>query len=455
MTNPNLTINLYYNILSRFVQSLAKEGLMKTESFISIEQTNLLLLIVRLVSVCGAIVWAIIPQLFVVNCNKIHLVFVYNIIIAVYTTFFIVRFFIPEGEKRACNFCLATFLFDDLVVSYFIYNTGGSSSPFYAGYFVVITIAAFVLGTRAAIITAIFGAFSFAVVQTYYGLGLYNAIEVLYRVIPLIIIAFPTSILSDALAKYIEKVSHLNGILYEKNAKLEESLQTIENMQKRLLEHEKEKAVLEFTENIAHRLRNPIMSIGGMAEILDKKIDKIESAKELKKYADYIKIESRRLSSLSDNLLEMSSRDLELKFVSIPQVIKKILAKFENRIKKYNIELKIDMDLNMPPARVDLQKFSTAIGNIVEYGIENMKNGGTLSVGVRHIISDKMIEIEISNTGMGMAKDMIDNMFEPFKAGDEGVGLPIAKHSIELMGGMIEAKSEIGKGMSFKIILPV
>lgn len=431
---------------------------MKTERFISIEQTNLLILAVRLISVAGAIIWATMPQLYVINCNKIHLVFIYNLIIAAYTLFFIVRFFIPEGENRACNFCLASFLFDDLVVSYFIYNTGGSTSPFYSGYFVIITITAFVLGTKPAIITAVFGAIAYSVVQTYYGLGFYNAIEIFYRIIPFVIIAFPTGILSEALSKHMNKVNQLNETLKNKNLELEESLKTIENMQKQLLKREKEKAVLELTENIAHRLRNPIMSIGGMAEILDKKIDKIESAKELKKYANYIKIESRKLSSLSDNLLQMSDTSIDMKFVSIPQTINRILNRYTELIKRYNIKLNMDMDFNIPPIRTDEKKLKLVIRNIVENSIENMKTGGILSIRIKHLIKDKILEIDISDTGMGMTTAMLKNLFKPFESGGDvkkGIGIPIAKHTVEMMGGALEVKSEVGKGTSFKIILPV
>ena len=429
---------------------------MKTERFISIEQTNLLILVVRLVSVSGAVIWAIMPGLFIVNCNRIHLIFIYDLIIAVYTLFFIIRLFIPEGKNRACNFCLATFLFDEIVVAYFIYNTGGGNSPFYSGYFVVITIAAFVLGTKPAIITAIFGAATFTVSQEYYGLGLYNAIELLYRIIPFIIIAFPTGILSDMLANHMEKVNQLNETLQNKNAELEDSLRIIENMQKQLIEREKEKTILELTENVAHRLRNPIMSIGGMAEILDKKIDKMDNTKGLKKYTDYIKIESRKLSTLSDNLLQMSNSNIELKFTSIPQSVNRIINKFKERMKKYKIELETDIDINMPPIRIDENKLLTAVKNILENSIENMKNGGKLFVGVK--IVNKNVEIKIADTGLGIPEDMLENIFKPFQSGGnvkKGIGIPIAKHSIEMIGGVLSVKSAVGKGTTFKITLPV
>lgn len=431
---------------------------MRTERFISIEKTNLLILIIRLVSVSGAVLWAVTPQLYVVSCSKIRLIFIYNFIITIYTAFFIVRFFITEGSRHKCYFCFMTFLFDEVVISYFMYNTGGSSSPFYAGYFVTITLSAFVIGTKFAVFVSIFGAVSFIVSQQYYGLGIYNAIDMLYRVVPFIIIAFPTGLLSDVLEKYVGKINQLNDTLRIRNIELEQSLKKIANMQKQLLEREKEKAMLDLTENVAHRLRNPIMTIGGMADILDKKIDKVEGAKDFKKYVDYIKVESRKLAMLSDNLLHMSNTKVVLKFASIPQIVNKVLDSFKEKIRKKNIELKTDIDIKIPPIRIDEQKLSVALINIIENSIESMTGGGTLSVKLHYgLTKEKTIEINISDTGLGMTKEMLKNLFKPFKSGGDvkkGIGLPIAKHSIELIGGILEVDSKPGVGTKFKIVLP-
>ncbi len=434
--------------------------MVETERFTSVEHTNLLILILRLLSVSGAVVWAIIPQLYLLHPDILHLIFIYNIIIAIYVLFFILRFFFPDDESSSSVFCFISFLFDEIVIAYFIYNTGGSNSPFYSGYFVVITLTAFVLGTRFAIFAALFGILTFIVSQTYYGLGLYNAIELFYRTFPLVIIAFPTGLLSDALKKHIGRVNQLNETLKSKNEELENSLRQIEAMQRQLLEREKEKAVLELTENIAHRLRNPIMSIGGMAEVLEKKMEKNPSVRDLKKYADYIKIESRKLSMLSDNLLQMSNMSVDLKFVSVPQVVKRVLSGFEMRLKREGIKLKVDIDNSIPPVRLDEQRLVIALKNIIENSIESMKNGGELFVGVKKRKREdrEMIEIEITDSGIGMPQEMIDKLFKPFESGGDvkkGIGLPIAKHSIEIMGGMLEVTSRVGYGTTFKIVLPV
>ncbi len=432
--------------------------MVKTERFTSLEYINILILILRLVSVSGAVIWAIIPQLYIVTPNILHIIFVYNLIIAVYVLFFIVCFFFPEGGKRTAAFFFVSFLFDEVVIAYFIYNTGGSSSPFYSGYFVVITLSAFMLGTRLALLVALFGIATFIVSQTYYGLGLYNAIELFYRTFPLIIIAFPPALLSDALKRHAEQINRLNEKLRKKNEELENSLKQIERMQKRLLEGEKERAMLELTESIAHRLRNPIMSIGGMAELLERKMEKRHMDKELKKYADYIKTESRKLSMLSDNLLQMSSTSLNLKPVSLQKVIRELIEEFKDRLRRNNIGLKIGMDETVEPVVVDEERLRIALRNIMDNSIESMKESGELRISLKRNSREgrDVVEIEIADTGGGMSQETLESLFKPFESGGDvkkGIGLPIARHSIEMMGGRLEVASQIGKGTKFRIIL--
>ncbi len=434
--------------------------MVKTERFISVEQTNLIILAVRLISVSGGVLWAVTPQLYTINCNKVYLIFIYNIIIAIYTVFFIVRFFIPKKENKTCYFCLFTFIFDEIVISYFIYNTGGESSPFYSGYFVIISLSAFVLGTRMALITAVFGALSFIAANAYYGIGLYNVLELIYRIVPLIIMAFPPGILSEISEKYIKEIDNLNETLSIKNKELKDSLDKIEKMQQQLLKREKEKVFLELTESVAHKFRNPLMSIGGMAELIDKKIKNIEGADSIRKYAEHIKIESRKLSILLDNLLQMSDTTVEMKFTSIQKIIDNVLNEFNYKIKNYNVTLKKDIDMNVPPIRIDEKRLRTALRNILEESLEAMKNGGLLSIRMYATEEDKekTVEIEIKDTSIGIPKEILENIFQPFKSGGDvkkGVALPIAKHSIELIGGVLQIDSKIGKGTTFKIILPI
>jgi len=315
--------------------------MIKTKQFIDITKTNLLILSVRLFSVAGAILWVTNPNLYMGVINREHLIYIYNGIIFIYVLFFIIRLIIPRFTTKCEYFCLFTFIFDQIVISYFTYNTGGFSSPFYSGYFVVITFSAFVLGTKNAILTAFFGALFYLIFNYPYGVGIYNLADVAYRIVPFFLIAYPTGVLSDKIESHLFQINSLNDQLQEKNEKLQETLREVEEMQKQLIRREKEKAMLELAESIAHRLRNPLMSLGGIATILDKKIKKNADKKEIQKYIEYIKNESKNMSELLNNLLEMNDTNLELNFISLENVIRSVLMDFEEQIKQYSIKLKI------------------------------------------------------------------------------------------------------------------
>ncbi|WP_025209750.1 sensor histidine kinase [Hippea sp. KM1] len=432
--------------------------MVKTDYFAETLKTNLLILFVRLLSVSGAVIWVTYPNLYIANLNKLQIIYVYNIIIYIYTALFIIRFFIPKHTTKSEIFCFFSFVFDQIVISYFTYNTGGFSSPFYSGYFVVITLSAFVLGTRLSLLVALFGAVFYVLFNYSYGIGFYNIVEVLYRIIPFFVIAFPTGVLSDLAEKNLEEIKSLNEELKDKNKKLGDSLFKIERMQRQLIKREKENALLELTESVAHRLRNPLMSLGGMSSILEKKLKKGAKGEELMKYVEYIKSESKNISEIINNLLEMSDREVELKFVKLDVLIDAVLSEFDGDIKKNNIKVNLNIE-SMPPIRTDEKKLKIAIHNIIDNCIKVMKNGGELSIS---IVQSKnlrnTIEITISDTGPGIPRSVLKNIFKPFESGGtvkKGVGLPIAKHSVEIIGGELYIESEIGKGTTFKILLPM
>ena len=433
--------------------------MIKTKQFIDITKTNLMILSVRLLAVAGAILWVTNPSLYIATISKEYLIFIYNAIIFVYVLFFVLRFTIPQKTNKCEYFCLMTFIFDQIAISFFTYNTGGFSSPFYSGYFVVITFSAFVLGLKNATITAFFGALFYILFNYSYGVGLYNLADIAYRIIPFFIIAYPTGILSDRLEKHLVEIEKLNAKLTNKNTKLRETLMEMEKMHNQLVKREKEKAMLDLTESIAHRLRNPLMSLGGIATILDKKIKKGANLEEMQKYIEYIKNESKSMSELINNLLEMSSRNIEMSFISLENLIKSLVSELEESIKQNNISLELNIEKNLSPLRTDKNKLRISLRNIMDNCIKVMKHGGKLTIDVHKSTAiDSTIEIIIKDTGPGIPKDILKNVFKPFESGGsvkKGIGLPLAKHSIEILGGELYIESEIGIGTTFKIILPM
>jgi len=431
--------------------------LVRTERIVPISYTNLIILIIRLMAVSGAVVWTVYYKPAGFTKISPYIIYIDLFLIYIYIIFFIIRFYC---DKRSKIYCLFTFVFDQLVISYFIFNTGGYFSPFYSGYFITITIAAFVVGLRASLITAAAGMIFFVLANIKYGVSIYNWFDIIYRIVPFIMIALPTGILSYKADNFIERIDSLNNKLQIKNKELNESLQTIENMQAQLLEREREKAMLKLTENMAHRIRNPLMSLGGIATILDKKLKKGVDKKELIKYIEYIEQESKKLDKVLVTMLNISDQTLDLKQLSINNIIKnRVAADLIHSIKSHGINLSIQLDDKVPLIQLDEKKINIALSNIIKYYISTMDRGESITIKTHYNenLRPPVVIISIYGSGIGMPEEMVNKLFKPsvYEEGGEDLDLPIAKRFIEMLGGVLKITSKVDEGTKFTITLPV
>jgi signal transduction histidine kinase len=109
----------------------------------------------------------------------------------------------------------------------------------------------------------------------------------------------------------------------------------------------------------------------------------------------------------------------------------------------------------LPPIFVDRNLVARALANIVENALHAMPGSGTLTL--TSSTQDGFVSIRISDTGVGMDREALDRVFEPYfstKTTGTGLGLPIARRNIELNGGSIDVQSERGRGTTVTVILP-
>ncbi len=316
------------------------------------------------------------------------------------------------------------------------------------------------MGLRASLITAAAGMIFFVLANIKYGVSIYNWFDIIYRIVPFIMIALPTGILSYKADNFIERIDSLNNKLQIKNKELNESLQTIENMQAQLLEREREKAMLKLTENMAHRIRNPLMSLGGIATILDKKLKKGVDKKELIKYIEYIEQESKKLDKVLVTMLNISDQTLDLKQLSINNIIKnRVSTDLMHSIKSHGINLSIQLDDKVPLIQLDEKKINIALSNIIKYYISTMDRGESITIKTHYNenLRPPVVIISIYGSGIGMPEEMVNKLFKPsvYEEGGEDLDLPIAKRFIEMLGGVLKITSKVDEGTKFTITLPV
>ncbi|WP_086033906.1 sensor histidine kinase [Desulfurella amilsii] len=407
---------------------------------------NFIILFIRIISTVAAVFWCM------YNAQSNDLVYyIFLGLIYIYILFYIIRITI---DSKYCHlFCFFTFFVDQFVITYFMYNTGGIYSVFYSGYFVIISIASILLGLS----YGLFLALAASVFILYLGISVsFNTLDLVYKIIPLFIIALPSGVISEYMAYYSIIRENLKNELEEKNLQLTKYIKEIDSLQKQLIEQEKRKILETFTEDMSHVLKNPLMSIGGIADILDRKI-KEGKIEDIDKYIERIKNESKKLNVVLNNVLQISDGKMVFEDLNIIALFDGIIADFKKRIK--NLNFNVNMDGHVKFVKLDKKKFTVVINNVIDSLLETKKDSTTIYIQSyqKTISNKKILIIEISNRQYVIPQAILNNIFEPFVSGGstkKGIALPVVKNIINLHGGTVDVESD-ENGTIFKISLPI
>jgi len=144
--------------------------------------------------------------------------------------------------------------------------------------------------------------------------------------------------------------------------------------------------------------------------------------------------------------------------VDVNEVIEKALTLLFTHKSFKNIRVSKELTPGLPAVRVDRYALEEILMNITMNAADAMQGGGTLTV--RTGIGEGRVEVEVSDTGIGIATEEIDKIFDPFfttkpEGYGTGLGLSICLGIVEKMGGAIRVESEQGKGATFFVTLPV
>lgn len=219
----------------------------------------------------------------------------------------------------------------------------------------------------------------------------------------------------------------------------------------------------DFVANVSHELKTPITSIKGFTETL---LDgAMEDKEALSEFLSIILKESKRLQSLVQDLLDLSKIEQQNFTLSIETFdAAKMLADIETLLKHKATERGISLQLNVPkdPLYVagDPYRLKQVFLNLVNNALTYTPEKGSVAINVKP--GETEIQIEVSDTGIGIQKEEIPRIFERFyrvdkdrsrNSGGTGLGLAIVKHLIEAHEGKIDVTSEPGRGTMFTVTL--
>ena len=223
-----------------------------------------------------------------------------------------------------------------------------------------------------------------------------------------------------------------------------------------------------FLFNMSHDIRTPMNAIVGFSGLLEKNLQNEKKAKE---YLGKIQSSSNLLLMIINQILEMARIEsgtavLQLKAEDIDALFHRVNTVFEEDIRKKNLQYHADLDVRHHYVVCDQTKLQEIMLNIISNAIKYTPEGHSIHVKVHEAVSENPSRIRYifscEDTGIGMSEEYLPHIYEEFsrehsttenKVPGTGLGLPIIKSMIELMGGSIQVESRQGIGTKFTIDL--
>ncbi len=268
--------------------------------------------------------------------------------------------------------------------------------------------------------------------------------------------------LNDAYHLKNKKVTEQNEELIRLHEQLKTNAKELERQTQKALESAKVKA--QFLANMSHELRTPQNSIIGLTELL---INDSATPEQVRNKLKIVLRNSKKLLNLINNILEFSkieSGNIELKKgkFTLSEFLEEINQLIEPLVQEKDLQFEITVNpsknylLNADKTKLE-QIFYNLVGNAVKF-----TDSGFIKINIE-ISDNKSFNFEVIDSGIGIAEEKIETVFEEFRQAEEGMnrkyegtglGLTICKKYVELFGGKIEARSKLGSGSTFRVELP-
>jgi signal transduction histidine kinase len=271
--------------------------------------------------------------------------------------------------------------------------------------------------------------------------------------------------LADAFNHMLDSLQAAQEKLRQANKQLDDKIVELSDRNIELFKANKVKS--EFLANISHEFRTPLNAILGFAEILREK-GRILKEEKGRRYAEHIIAAGQNLLKMVNDLLELAKTEagkmkLHVEQTSIQELCKGIFSVFATITSKKRIKVRLDLDENIPVFSTDAGKVRQILYNFLSNAVKFTPEQGRIEIKAS-MPDEKTVRMAVSDTGCGIAEADKGKIFEKFQQADgsitrqstgSGLGLAISKELAGLLAGSIGLESEIGKGSTFWVDIPI
>jgi signal transduction histidine kinase len=219
----------------------------------------------------------------------------------------------------------------------------------------------------------------------------------------------------------------------------------------------------DFLATMSHELRTPLNAIIGFSEVLQEQMFGDLNERQLAYVDDVLEAGKYLLSLINDVLdlakIEAGRMDLELSEVAVTDVLRSAVSMYSERTSRGGVELNLTTEPEEITIAADERRLRQIVFNLLSNAVKFTPAHGRIDVSAR--LENDHIEIEVADTGPGIAAADLDTIFEEFEQTSEGkqaegtgLGLPLSRKLVELHGGRLWAESTPGRGSTFHLTLP-
>ena len=246
----------------------------------------------------------------------------------------------------------------------------------------------------------------------------------------------------------------LEGRVRSRTKELESTLGELHSAQESLVRREKLAMLGQLAGGVGHELRNPLGVMTNALYYLGMVLK--DATPDVKEYLGILRTQIGLSEKIVGDLLDFARlKPPTRETIPVERIVKEQLDRVGPT---ENIVVKHDFPADLPPVRVDRIQIGQVVLNLLTNAVQAMEaQGGTLTLRARHN-GNGSVKLDVIDTGVGMNREQLNKMFEPLfttKARGIGLGLAVSRSLAEANGGVISAESELGKGSTVSVDLPL